>query len=204
MWYNEADIPGGCFRENSERGAVGSRRRGHRPHARVTGCTIVMDKALAIVILLVILAIIGLFSIYQKMDRKRLLAEIFFQRNVDREVKGWLADLCAVTAEQETALSGEAARIREQYECLKKSRIGEKTALINQLVEQLEELDEDVSARLDANPVLSARNRELLMAFGDYNRLAAAYNEDLGSNTGKLLAQTFRIKKLPLLREITL
>ena len=64
-----------CFRENSERGAVGSRRRGHRPHARVTGCTIVMDKALAIVILLVILAIIGLFSIYQKMDRKRLLAE---------------------------------------------------------------------------------------------------------------------------------
>jgi hypothetical protein len=166
-----------------------------------------MDKALAILCIVVMLAIIISGELYLKMDKNKSLALLFLKK-MDDGLKKWLsvADRLFALDSVDSGAREQYSKLIAEYGSIKKRHSYKKVSVICQIYD----LVKNVISENTANPEISSLGREFTLAYLDFSHLQSEYNactSKLNASLNKTISGTIgkitRLRPLDKLPELS-
>ena len=158
-----------------------------------------MSRVLTGLVLLALVVLIALFTYYQKMDRKRFFARLYFDRNVDERLVEWLRAARALegTLWADAGFWAEVDREIDVYDAVPEARPERRVESFNRihgLFTDLRRRSPDSAEFARTVEPLNAMFRGFIEKVDTYNYYARAFNSSLEGGVGGVLADTFHIK----------
>ena len=132
-----------------------------------------MDKFLAILCLVVVVAIIIAGELYLKMDKNRTFALVFLKKMNDG-IENWvsIADKLFQTGNVSSSAAEEYSALEANLHSIKKKHAYKKVPLINQIhALAVKSVSENIN-----NPQVSSLGNELTYAFLEFSNMQSEYN----------------------------
>ena len=132
-----------------------------------------MDKLLAALCVVIVLAIIISGELYLKMDRNKSLALVFLKK-MSKGLDSWIAitdnlfEVCSVNAD----IAKKYSELSSQYHSIKNKHAYKKVPIINQIFELVRHA---ISENMSDQQIIEF-GRELTQTFLDFNNLQVEYN----------------------------
>jgi len=168
-----------------------------------------MSRTITAIILVAMVLAVALILQYLRLDRKRFLAQLYYDGHVDDPVIDWLR--CALELTDSAAVDGEARAeldaLTAAYDAVKPARSWEKPTLVNRAHRLLELARRQSPAREDflrAAEPMNALYAGFTSAAREFNILASGYNSALDTAVGNAVSALFRLKKLETLEDLEL
>ena len=165
-----------------------------------------MDKVIAVLCIVVVLAIIVSGEIYLKMDKNKSLALLFLKK-MDGGLKKWLSIADKLFALEETDANAreQYSRLISEYNGIKRKHSYKKVNVICQIYD----LVKSVISENASNAEISELGRDFTLAFLDFSHLQAEYNActsklntALGKTISGAIGKVMRVRPLDTLPEL--